>query len=508
MPIIHINVKEKIAKGNKDEFIVCNNSDYEILFDFDKEWEEYNHKTAIVTLSNREFVPILFDGNKCKLPPLQNATFCKIGVMASLENDDATIRISTTTPASINCLESAYDENGEILPPTDDIYQQILAKLNEINLEQEPYNDLPLMNGTANAGSRKEYARGDHIHPRDKTKLDKYTEVSNADRYYGVDGNGNQYVGYVMKHPTYQMNPGYLATYFHKNEAGDEIGGTRAVLLTDTPEKPYQVANKIYVDDGLSGKVPITPDGFSATYAGLFGKTGAGEIEIVTKTSYWDGIESLTDYNINGSVAAYSHRATGENVLYTGTPDMPYQATNKKYVDTGLDGKVDKVTTAYRIYGTDGRGNQKAYPTGWSANASLFQLMDQTPNGGYNDDGSFNGNINGTYMVAIPKKPSHATPKKWVEDNFTVYKHIVSFSVYDYAFISCSFIVYSSQSTPFTAETLPNGMYVGYSDDRYNFLITNFNGNMYVTKLRDTIDTKGYLLGDELYIDSDIVTKL
>ena len=180
----------------------------------------------------------------------------------------------------------------------------------------------------------------------------------------------------------------------------------------------------------------------------------------------------------------------------------------KKYVDTVSDGKLDKVTTAFKIYGTDGSGNQKVYQTGWSATSSIFQLMDNTPNGGYNDDGSFSSGATGTYMVAIPKKPSHATPKKWVEDNFTVYKHIVSFSVYDNAFISCSFIVYSSQSTPFTAKTLPNGAYVGRSGDLYNLLISNENGSIYATKLLDTIVTKGYILGDELYIDSDIVTKL
>lgn len=217
------------------------------------------------------------------------------------------------------------------------------------------------------------------------------------------------------------------------------------------------------LSDGLSGKVPITPDGFSETYAGLFGKTGAGKIEIVNKTSYWDNVENYTNYNCNGSVAGYSHRATGENVLYTGTPDMPSQAANKKYVDTGLDGKVDKVTTAYKVYGTDGNGNQKVYNTGWSANASMVQLMDQTPNGGYNDDGSFNSNINGTYMVAIPNKPSHATPKKWVEDNFTVYKHLIQLNMGGIPHI---FNVLSTRLIPYTnASELPKNEIFTIVDD-------------------------------------------
>jgi hypothetical protein len=89
-----------------------------------------------------------------------------------------------------------------------------------------------------------------------------------------------------------------------------------------------------------------------------------------------------------------------------------------------------------------------------------------------------------------------------------VYQHTVSFSVYDYRFIACQFIVYSSQSTPFTAETLPNGVYVGWSGDGYNLLISNDNGVMFATKLYNTLPTGQYLLGDDLYIDSDIVTEL
>lgn len=493
MPIIHINVKEKIAKGNKDEFIVCNNSDYEILFDFDEEWQEYNHKTAIVTLSNREFVPILFDGNKCKLPPLQNATFCKIGVMASLENDDATIRISTTTPASINCLESAYDENGEILPPTDDIYQQILAKLNDINTNISRGGTSVTVGGveqkTWNADS----------------KLDKYTEASGAIRYYGVDDNGNQVVGYIMKHPTYQMNPGYLATYFHKNEAGDEIGGTRAVLLTDTPEKPYHCANKIYVDDGLSGKLDkVTTTGQDKAY--MCDSNGNQTTKVISSPYYIFSYSTIPVY-CNATDTPNNVTDNPMLLISPATPTKPYHAANKKYVDEGLNNKVDKVTTKFKIYGTDGSGNQKVYPTGWSASSGLFQIMDGTPNGGYNDDGSFNSNTNGTYMVAIPKKPSHATPKKWVEDNFTVYKHIVSFRVYDNMFIDGKFIVYSSQATPFTT-TLPNGVYAGWCDDGYNFLISNRNGNIIATKLFGDVQNIRYLLDDDLFVDSDTVTKL
>ena len=99
-------------------------------------------------------------------------------------------------------------------------------------------------------------------------------------------------------------------------------------------------------------------------------------------------------------------------------PSSPIDTTvpNIGYLNNSLNGKLDKVTSSYKIYGTDGSGNQKTYQTGWSATPSTIQLMDQSPNGIYNDDGSTKSGGYGTYMVAIPSKPSHSTPKKWVED--------------------------------------------------------------------------------------------
>ena len=42
-----------------------------------------------------------------------------------------------------------------------------------VEVDIEPYDLAPAMNGTATAGSSENYARGDHVHPRDTTKVDK-----------------------------------------------------------------------------------------------------------------------------------------------------------------------------------------------------------------------------------------------------------------------------------------------------------------------------------------------
>ena len=45
MPNISITVKNKVARADR-VIIVCDNSDYTAVFDFDDEWSAYDTKTA------------------------------------------------------------------------------------------------------------------------------------------------------------------------------------------------------------------------------------------------------------------------------------------------------------------------------------------------------------------------------------------------------------------------------------------------------------------------------
>ena len=47
MPNISITVKNKVARADR-VIIVCDNSDYTAVFDFDDEWSAYDTKTARV----------------------------------------------------------------------------------------------------------------------------------------------------------------------------------------------------------------------------------------------------------------------------------------------------------------------------------------------------------------------------------------------------------------------------------------------------------------------------
>jgi hypothetical protein len=339
MPIININIKNKIANGNKEEFIVCDNSDYEILFDFDQEWEKYNNKTAIVTLSNREFVPILFQGNKCKLPPFPNVMFCKVGVTASIENADETITLSTTTPATINCLESAYDENGNILPPTDDIYQQILAKLNSI---------IEGSGGTTVTVGGVEQKTWDA-----DNKLDKITETTLYRQAYVKMANGEQGMTNMSYSPVYNAIPLYTVD---KN------------LKTETPKANNDCANMQYVDDGLSGKLDIfTVENKAGNKLYRARADGSQDTVFVG-----DASDMITQYysETKGDTAPRGY-------LWTNTPTKPYHCANKGYVD------AQKVYKHRTVFNLADESIDFRYLTFLSTSSEALEEFRQIPDGDY-----------------------------------------------------------------------------------------------------------------------------
>lgn len=119
--LINITVIDKIAKlSNKSSKIVCNNSDYKAVFYFDKVWDNFPIKTAIIEYGNVR-VARVFTGNECDLPPIINARVAKIGVVAG--------DLHTTTPAMVECDKSILDD-GSLPEPTPDVYTQIMELLN------------------------------------------------------------------------------------------------------------------------------------------------------------------------------------------------------------------------------------------------------------------------------------------------------------------------------------------------------------------------------------------
>ena len=121
MPNINIKIRNKVAKGEY-AVIVCDNSDYTAVFDFDAEWDEYTTKTARFVYGGR-YTDVVFSGNECPVPVIQDTRAVTVGVFAG--------DLHTTTPAYFACVPSILCGNGIPADPTPDVYAQIMELLNK-----------------------------------------------------------------------------------------------------------------------------------------------------------------------------------------------------------------------------------------------------------------------------------------------------------------------------------------------------------------------------------------
>lgn len=122
MPVINISVENKIAEADGTLY-VCGNSDFVAKFAFDAEWEAYETKTARFCYNN-SYVDVVFTGNECPVPIISGTYFFNICVYAG--------DLHTTTPARVPCKKSILCDTGFPADPPDDVYNQIMAKLNSL----------------------------------------------------------------------------------------------------------------------------------------------------------------------------------------------------------------------------------------------------------------------------------------------------------------------------------------------------------------------------------------
>ena len=125
--VITLNVRDKIASCITEKPIVCGNSDYEIHFDFDEEWNGHEVKTAVFTVNGKSVLRA-FSGTVCKIPELNNTLILWVGVFAGTIDDGT---LSTSTPALIKCVPCATDGEHLPFPPPDDVYNQIVELCDE-----------------------------------------------------------------------------------------------------------------------------------------------------------------------------------------------------------------------------------------------------------------------------------------------------------------------------------------------------------------------------------------
>lgn len=120
---INISILNKIAAADGTVYI-CGNSDYEIEFEFDREWDAFEYKTARF-LHGTNHTDVVFQGSICPVPVFHNITNFKVGVFTG--------DICTTTPATVYAKKSILCGIGVPADPTIAVYTQIIALLNDLN---------------------------------------------------------------------------------------------------------------------------------------------------------------------------------------------------------------------------------------------------------------------------------------------------------------------------------------------------------------------------------------
>jgi|GEM_PF-1235631 len=127
MPTIDIIIRNKTASAVNPPCIVCGNSDYNVKFDFDDEWQAHNNKIGVFAYNRCgewQSEKVLFEGDTCPVPALHGVRSVWIGVTAG--------DVRTSTPADVPCRMGATDFSGASEKPSEDIWTQILDKLDSI----------------------------------------------------------------------------------------------------------------------------------------------------------------------------------------------------------------------------------------------------------------------------------------------------------------------------------------------------------------------------------------
>lgn len=123
METIEIMVRNKIPRFKKDsaKSIITWNTGYIINFDFDEEWEHVKTLRVVNDKGDIIIPDIVFEGNSVELPKITDTNHIGIGVFSG--------NLSSTTKLILACRKSILEDDGAPLPPTEDVYNQIMGIL-------------------------------------------------------------------------------------------------------------------------------------------------------------------------------------------------------------------------------------------------------------------------------------------------------------------------------------------------------------------------------------------
>ena len=183
--------------------------------------------------------------------------------------------------------------------------------------------------------------------------------------------------GYIYLYPSTNQEQGYLQ-YIWEGEEWIDIGSTQ-IDLTNYYTKP-QTNSLLY------GKVDKTNNSNK-----VYATNGSGN-------------QTTISYGSSANNGAIVQRDNHGQVIVPEEPLINSNAASKGYVDTQDATKVDKTSSANKVYGTDSSGNQKTFDVDNTVGA----------------DGNIVRRASGTSQIMVPLTPTangHASSKKYVDDS-------------------------------------------------------------------------------------------
>jgi hypothetical protein len=144
---IHITVRSRVPTITEGEEVISHNSDYEIEFEFDEEWQSA-YKTVYFVCEDGSYQAVVISGNMCAVPMLDGEhRRIFVGVQAGAAEKPSVLK--TTRPCCLKVADSIADLLGQPIPdPTPDVYQQIIAMLESITsptwdaVQNKPFSTL------------------------------------------------------------------------------------------------------------------------------------------------------------------------------------------------------------------------------------------------------------------------------------------------------------------------------------------------------------------------------
>lgn len=128
---IHITVRDRVPTITAGEEVISHNSDYVAEFVFDEEWQD-KVKTVYFVCEDGSYQAVVMSGNSCGVPMLDGEhRRIFVGVQAGAAKKPSVLK--TTRPCCLKVRDSIADLLGQPIPdPTPDVYQQIMALLEDI----------------------------------------------------------------------------------------------------------------------------------------------------------------------------------------------------------------------------------------------------------------------------------------------------------------------------------------------------------------------------------------